>query len=238
MKRKRMKIAAISEQVHLEDDKISLPISITSDWRLVLQDSIVMEDLHKGCISLFDDIDSEMDLSATEMNHAVCFLEYAILHVKYRRYPHNQLLETIFSKAERPHTKLTSTLLKLVCHPFDPLRTVTLSFLDVHFSKSTVHFDIAKAMIELLPQLFKTLRPREIPFNEITIDFHRHLTSILDNVFGLPSATVEAIPSPTRELAFHPSSTHSSPHLSHNLRSIQLLSPLPSQRLANLFLDS
>ncbi|KAK2949918.1 hypothetical protein BLNAU_15147 [Blattamonas nauphoetae] len=146
-----------------------------------------------------------MDLSPTEMSHAVRFLEYAIIHVKYRGSPHNELLETIFSKAERPRPKLTSALLKLVCHPFYPLRTVALSFLDVNFSKSARKLHIAKAVIELLPQLIKTLRPHKIPLNGTTIDFHRHLTSILDNVFSLPSAKVETIPSTTRELAFHPS---------------------------------
>ncbi|KAK2946145.1 hypothetical protein BLNAU_18937 [Blattamonas nauphoetae] len=205
MKRKRMKIDSISDQALQEDDEISLPTSISSDWRLVLQNSVTMEDLHKGCISLFDDVDSEIGLSPTELSHAVRFLEYAILHVKYHKSPHNQLLEAIFSKAERPRPKLTSALLKLVCHPFDPLRTVALSFLDVNFSKSARKLHIAMAVIELLPQLFKTLRPREIPLNGTTVDFHRHLTSILDNVFSLPSAKVETIPSPTRELALHPS---------------------------------
>ncbi|KAK2945532.1 hypothetical protein BLNAU_19556 [Blattamonas nauphoetae] len=164
-----------------------------------------MEDLQQGCISLFDDVDSEMDLSPTELSHAVRFLEYAIIHVKYRQSPHDQLLETIFSKALRPPPKLTSALLKLVCHPFDQQRTVALSFLDVNFSKSARKLHIAKATIELMPQLFKTLRPREIPLNGTTIDFHRHLTSILDSIFCLPSAKVETIQPTTRELALHPS---------------------------------
>ncbi|KAK2954813.1 hypothetical protein BLNAU_10298 [Blattamonas nauphoetae] len=154
-----------------------------SDWRLVLQDSITTEDLRQGCLSLFDRVDSEMDLSQSETNHAVRFLEYSSLHIKYRRSPHNKLLEAIFPNDEPRQRSLTSTLLKLVCHPSDTLRAVALSFLDVSFSQSSREFFPTVAMTGLLPQLFNTLRPHEIPVNGITIEFHRYITSIVNTIF-------------------------------------------------------
>ncbi|KAK2956784.1 hypothetical protein BLNAU_8237 [Blattamonas nauphoetae] len=155
-----------------------------SDWRLVLQDSITSKDLLKGCLSLFDQIDTDLPLSETEMNHAARFLEYAGIHVKYRKYPHNQLLEPILSQEVYWKRNVTSALVKLVCHPSDTLRTVAFSFLDAAFSNSSRDIHPEVAATDLLPQLIKSLNPLEPPLNGTTIKFHRHITSILDDFFG------------------------------------------------------
>ncbi|KAK2956782.1 hypothetical protein BLNAU_8235 [Blattamonas nauphoetae] len=96
--------------------EISLSTSITSDWRLVLQDSITSKDLQQGCLSLLDQIDTDLPLSETEMNHAARFLEYASIHVKYRKSPHHQLLEPLLYEELCEQRKVTSALVKLFLH--------------------------------------------------------------------------------------------------------------------------
>ncbi|KAK2946159.1 hypothetical protein BLNAU_18903 [Blattamonas nauphoetae] len=136
MKLKRINIETMSEQSHQENGAITLPTSTMSDWRLVLQDSITTEALLKGCISLFDQIDTHLPLSETEMNHVVRFLEYATLHNQYRRFPHCKVLETILFNEEYRKRNVPSALLKLVCNPSNMLQTVALTFLDASISKS------------------------------------------------------------------------------------------------------
>ncbi|KAK2961969.1 hypothetical protein BLNAU_3025 [Blattamonas nauphoetae] len=187
LKRKRMNVEPMMEQALLEDDTINLPASTTSDWRLVLQDSITTDDLRQGCISLFEQDDSLLNLTPNEVFHAVHFLEYATIHMKYREYPHKHLLETIFPEERKCHTKLTSALIKLVCHPSDKLRAAALSFFDVGISNTSQRFYFAMAMAGHLFQLFEHLKPHSIPINETTIDFHHHNTSILDKFLRFSS---------------------------------------------------
>ncbi|KAK2941319.1 hypothetical protein BLNAU_23764 [Blattamonas nauphoetae] len=187
MIRKRIFVPTISESTNLEDVEISLPTSLTSDWRLILQDSITIYDLQEGCISLFDQINSDLKLTPFEINHAVRFLEYACLHIKHRDKPHNQLLETIFPEEKDCQTKLVSSLINLLSLPSDTLRTVFLSFLDASLCYSTRDLSVTMAMTGLLPQVFQILKPLEISLNSTTMEFHRHLTSIVDNFFNYSS---------------------------------------------------
>ncbi|KAK2946158.1 hypothetical protein BLNAU_18902 [Blattamonas nauphoetae] len=176
------------EHTRLGAHEITLPTSTMSDWRLVLQDSITSKELRSGCISLLDQIDTDLPLSETEMKHVVRFLEYSSIHVEYRGYPYNQLLETILSEDMYFHTNHTSALIKLVCHPSETLQTAALSFLDASIWNSfprDVHF--AAAVTRLLPRLLERLKPHEIPLNGMTIKFHRHLISILDTFFSVSS---------------------------------------------------
>ncbi|KAK2952980.1 hypothetical protein BLNAU_11969 [Blattamonas nauphoetae] len=183
MKRKRLTVPTIPEQDRLENDETSLPASIMSDCRLILQDSITIEDLREGCISLFDQVNSKMNLSQNEMNHAVRFLEYACIHIKYRKRPSSQLIETIFPKEKDRQTSLVSSLINLLSLPSDTLRTVILSFFDAGLSKTTRNFSVAVAVTGLFPQLFSMLKPHEIPLSDATMEFHHHVTSILDDFF-------------------------------------------------------
>ncbi|KAK2961966.1 hypothetical protein BLNAU_3022 [Blattamonas nauphoetae] len=187
LKRKRINIEELMEQVHLEGDTISLPTSTTSDWPLVLQDSITTDDLRQGCISLFEQVNTDLKLTPKEVFYTVRFLEYAGIHMIYREYPHKHLLETIFPEEEKCPTKLTSALIKLVCHPSNKLRAAALSFFDVGIANSSMVFTLAMATIGLLPQLFESLKPHEIPINEATIEFHRRITSIVDRFFDCTS---------------------------------------------------
>ncbi|KAK2959770.1 hypothetical protein BLNAU_5259 [Blattamonas nauphoetae] len=176
------------KQTPQDDDAITLPISTTSDWRLVLQDSITADTLRQGCISLFEQVNSEQNFTPIEMNHATRFLEYAHIHVKYRKYPYNKPHETILSEDVTEQTNLTSALLKLVCHPSNTLQMAALSFLDASISKSFPRESrFAVAVTRLLPQLLERLKPHEIPLNGTTIKFHRHLISILDKFFSISS---------------------------------------------------
>ncbi|KAK2961908.1 hypothetical protein BLNAU_2964 [Blattamonas nauphoetae] len=184
LKRKRMNVEPMLEQAHLEGDAISLPTSTTSDWRLVLQDSITTDALRQGCLSLFEQANSGLNLASNEVVHAVRFLQYATIHIKHRKYPHNELLETIFPEEEYCPAKLMSALIKLVCHPSDKLRAATLSFFAVGISNSTKRFSLAVAATGLLPQLFKCLKTHEIPLHGTTIDFHLQITSIVDKFFN------------------------------------------------------
>ncbi|KAK2947274.1 hypothetical protein BLNAU_17750 [Blattamonas nauphoetae] len=174
----------MSEQPHLEDGEISLSTSVPSDWRLILQDSITIEDLRQGCLSLFDQIDSALNLSKSEVNHAIRFLNYACMHIERRESPHNKLLETIFPEEEHRTTRLIWSLINLLSLPSDTLRTAAIFFADVGLRNSSKVFTIEIALTGLLPKLFLVLKPHEIPLNDKTIEFHRHLTSIVDTFFN------------------------------------------------------
>ncbi|KAK2950298.1 hypothetical protein BLNAU_14790 [Blattamonas nauphoetae] len=187
LKRKRINVEALMKQPHLEGDGISLPTSTTSDWRLVLQDSITTDDLRQGCISLFEQVNSGLIMTPNEVFHSSCFLEYAGIHMKYHEYPHKTLIGTVFPEEKHNPTKLTSALTKLVCHPSDKLRKVTISFLHVNFLKSPKQISPSIATTGLLPQLFESMKPHEMPINGITIDFHHHVTTIVDDFFDCSS---------------------------------------------------
>ncbi|KAK2962056.1 hypothetical protein BLNAU_3112 [Blattamonas nauphoetae] len=183
LERQRMKAESMMEQVHLEGDEITLPTSTTSDWRLVLQDSITNYDLKQGCISLFEQSNSRKKLTPIEVFHAVHFMGYATIHIEHRGYPHNKLIETIFHTEKICRKQPTSTFLKLIWHPSDKLRAVALSFLATSLRSSSDQFFIAVAAAGLLQKLFERLKPHEIPLNETTIEFHRHFTSISGRCF-------------------------------------------------------
>ncbi|KAK2941182.1 hypothetical protein BLNAU_23896 [Blattamonas nauphoetae] len=142
-----------------------------------------MDDLRQGCVSLFEQVNTSLDLTPIEVNHASRFLKYTEIHMKQRHPYFNELLVTIFPKTEPPHTKLTSALIKLVCHPSNTLQTVALAFIDIGLRTSSCGYLLAKVAPGFVSQLFNCLRPQEIPLNEYTIDFHRHMTSILDRCF-------------------------------------------------------
>ncbi|KAK2944462.1 hypothetical protein BLNAU_20610 [Blattamonas nauphoetae] len=178
------------EQTRLEGEEINLPTSSTSDWILVLQDSITTDDLRQGCVSLFKQINSEMTLATNEVFHAVRFLKYATIHIEHRKSRHTRLLETIFPEEGENLTKVTSTLIKLIYHPSDKLRTVALSFFDVLITKSSWKCTIAVVVTGLLPQLFERLKPQEIPLNGTTIEFHRHIISIVDMVLSISTPSI------------------------------------------------
>ncbi|KAK2953438.1 hypothetical protein BLNAU_11572 [Blattamonas nauphoetae] len=118
------------------------------------------------------------------MNHTSRFLEYVTIHIKHRRQPDTNILETILWKGIDIQTKLTNALIKLVCHPSDTLRTAVLSFLDAIVSKSSHDFSLTDRAPDLLPQLFGRLNPHQIPLNESTIVFHSHAISLLENFFA------------------------------------------------------
>ncbi|KAK2958827.1 hypothetical protein BLNAU_6330 [Blattamonas nauphoetae] len=180
LKTKRITFTPISEQADLENSENSLPASITLDWRLVLQDSLTINDLRQGYLSLFDQVNTGMKLNPIEVNHAVRFLEYTGMHIERRRGRDYLLMETIFPEEKDKQTKLISSLINLLSLPSDTLRTAALSFFDVGLRKSSVHFTVAVAATGLVPKLFFVLKPHEIPFCDTTMEFHRHLTSIVD----------------------------------------------------------
>ncbi|KAK2962001.1 hypothetical protein BLNAU_3057 [Blattamonas nauphoetae] len=183
LRRKRMNVEPMLEQAHLEGDEITLPTSTTSDWRLVLQDSITTDDLREGCISLFEQVNSGKKLTPNEVFHAVYFLEYATKHIEHGANCCSSLLENIFPEDEDCQTKLMPALLKIVCYPSDKLRAVVLSLFVISLSHSRDQFLLAVAATGLLPSLFERLKPHEIPLNRMTLDFHRHFTSIVDRFF-------------------------------------------------------
>ncbi|KAK2957187.1 hypothetical protein BLNAU_7781 [Blattamonas nauphoetae] len=179
----------MSEQSYLEDGEIVLPTFLTSDWRLVLQDSITTDDLRQGCISLFDQVDSDLSLSQTEMNHAVRFLKYAKIRIERPRHISDRPIDTIFRTEKDQPKRLATSLINLLSLPSDTLRTAVLSFFDVGLDESSISFTIAVSSTGLMPKLFLILKPHEIPLNDATMEFHRHLTSIMNYFFGY-SATL------------------------------------------------
>ncbi|KAK2957289.1 hypothetical protein BLNAU_7667 [Blattamonas nauphoetae] len=181
LKRKRINVVSMSEQPHLEDGEVALLASTTSDWRLVLLDAITTDDLRQGCISLFDQVNFGLKLTPNEINHACRFMKYAEIHIKHRDRPHNELIETIFPEEWRCQRKLTSALINLICHQSETLRTVSLSFFTAGLSQSPKQLSPAIAATGLMPQLFENLKPHDIPINGTTIEFHRHITSIVDD---------------------------------------------------------
>ncbi|KAK2947293.1 hypothetical protein BLNAU_17769 [Blattamonas nauphoetae] len=191
LKRKRLNVRTMSEQTHLGDGEISLLTTVMSDWRLVLQDSITRKDLRQGCLSLFDQVNSGLKLDQIEVNHAIRFLNYAVTHIEHRILFFDELLEIILWNTKDDLTKLMSSLINLLSLSSDPLRTAVLSFFVVSLRISTKDFRIEVAPTGLLAKLFLVLKPHEIPLNDTTIEFHRHLTSIVDHFFFfVPTATI------------------------------------------------
>ncbi|KAK2948303.1 hypothetical protein BLNAU_16752 [Blattamonas nauphoetae] len=192
MKRKRINVPTMSEQPSLGNDETTLPALIPSDWRLVLQDSITTDSLRQGCISLFDQVNSGLKLTPIEVYNASRFLKYAEIHIQHRKTPHNELIETVFPEEWHCQRKLMSALINLICHQSETLRTVALSFFTASLSQSSKQLSPAIAATGLMSQLFENLKPHEIPINETTIEFHRHITSIVDDFLFF--FTLETLP--------------------------------------------
>ncbi|KAK2962029.1 hypothetical protein BLNAU_3085 [Blattamonas nauphoetae] len=180
LKRKRINVEPMMKRAFQEGDEITLLTSTPSDWRLVLQDSITTDDLRQGCISLFDQVKSGMEFSPNELFHAVHYLEYATIHIEHGENGCSTFVDIISTEEKNCRTKLPSALLKLVCHPSNRLRAVALAFFDVG------QLNLTMTATGLVPQLFERLKPHEIPLNRTTFEFHRHITSIMDNFFVRP----------------------------------------------------
>ncbi|KAK2958706.1 hypothetical protein BLNAU_6209 [Blattamonas nauphoetae] len=118
------------------------------------------------------------------MNHAIRFIEYAGMHIKHRKVPHNLFFDLIYRDETDQHTNLLSSLINLLSLPSDALRTAVLCFLYFGLHYSCSDFNCAIVATGLLPKLFLVLKPHEIPLNGTTSEFHRHLTSIVDHFFS------------------------------------------------------
>ncbi|KAK2951098.1 hypothetical protein BLNAU_13941 [Blattamonas nauphoetae] len=109
------------------------------------------------------------------------------MHIEHRGRPDNQLLEILFWKSQENYIKQVSSLINLLSLPSFTLRTAALAFLDVGNRFTSRDFEIEIAATGLLPQLFSVLKPLEIPLNDTTMEFHRHLTSIVDSFLSFAS---------------------------------------------------
>ncbi|KAK2946638.1 hypothetical protein BLNAU_18474 [Blattamonas nauphoetae] len=139
-------------------------------------------------------VNSGLKLTLVEVNHACRFMKYAEIHIKHRDRPHNELIMTIFPEEWHCQRKLTSALINLICHQSESLRTVSLSFFTASLSRSPKQLSPAIAATGFMTQLFENLKPHEIPINGTTIDFHRHITSIVvdfSRFSALPSAIIQ-----------------------------------------------
>ncbi|KAK2954556.1 hypothetical protein BLNAU_10407 [Blattamonas nauphoetae] len=91
---------------------------------------------------------SKATLTQIEVNHAVRFLEYAIIHIKHYNHPYIKLTETIFPQEANCQTKVTSALINLICHPTNKLHTVAFSFFDAFTRHSSDKCTIAVTVTE------------------------------------------------------------------------------------------
>ncbi|KAK2943918.1 hypothetical protein BLNAU_21173 [Blattamonas nauphoetae] len=112
--------------------------------------------------------------------------------MEYRRYLYNEFLDATFPEEKNRPTKLISSLINLLSLPSDTLRTAALSFFDVGLRKSSFHFTVAVAATGLVPKLFFVLKPHEIPLCDTTMEFHRHLTSIVDNFLDFSPESIRS----------------------------------------------
>ncbi|KAK2950582.1 hypothetical protein BLNAU_14474 [Blattamonas nauphoetae] len=187
MKRKRLNVLTMSEQAPLKDGEISLSASVMSDWRVISQDSITEKDIQQGCLSLFDQVDSALTLSKSEVNHAIRFLNNTGMYIERRISSLNDILEAAYPEEKRRTTRFLSSLINLVSLPSDALKTAALSFFVIGLHKSSITFTIAVGLTGLLATLFSVLKPHEIPLNNTTIEFHRLLVSIVDDILRYSS---------------------------------------------------
>ncbi|KAK2956992.1 hypothetical protein BLNAU_8067 [Blattamonas nauphoetae] len=177
-KRRRHHLKPNSVRSHLEDAEIPLQTSITSDWRVISQDSITNDHLQKGCISLFKQEESGAELSPSEANHAIRFLEYTTMFFKDGCNSSEDFFRNIFSY-DFPRTTFTSSLLKMISHPSETLRAVALAFFSTVYSHQRSRFYLMITNTDFFTNLLSLLKPHEIPFSDTTMDFHRHVTSIM-----------------------------------------------------------
>ncbi|KAK2940134.1 hypothetical protein BLNAU_24960 [Blattamonas nauphoetae] len=134
-----------------------------------------MDDLRQGCVSLFEQVNTSLDLTPIEVNHASRFLKYTEIHMKQRHPYFNELLVTIFPKTEPPHTKLTSALIKLVCHPSNTLQTVALAFIDIGLRTSSCGYLLAKVAPPILPRSKTLTSEIEYPIFQPFDKYLQHL---------------------------------------------------------------
>ncbi|KAK2946954.1 hypothetical protein BLNAU_18112 [Blattamonas nauphoetae] len=156
----------------------NLTTSIEWDRRLVLQDCIGMDEIGEGCLSLFGHVDSEMTLSPVDINHAIRFLLYATIHIRYHQDDSKVLFEYLFPNCCLS-MELASTLLKLISLPCDALKHAFIAFYDTLHLYSSPSFTISEGTTGFMSGLFSVLKPHEIPVNSQTMELHGHLLSIL-----------------------------------------------------------
>ncbi|KAK2946701.1 hypothetical protein BLNAU_18373 [Blattamonas nauphoetae] len=200
-KRRRIHLEPKSVRSHLEDSEIPLQSSITSDWRVVSQDSITGYYLEKGCISLFKQVDSGTELSPSDVDHAIRFLNYITMFFKNDSQSPYSFFKYFFS-SDFPLTTFTSSLIKLISHPSNTLRTAAIAFFSIGFSNWKPEYFHKITETDFFFQLLSLLKPHEIPFGDATMEFHNHVTSIVLHFIDesdsfsenpLPSETVSSI---------------------------------------------
>ncbi|KAK2956951.1 hypothetical protein BLNAU_8026 [Blattamonas nauphoetae] len=177
-KRRRLYLEPNSVRSHLVGGDIPLQHSITSDWRVVSQDSITNDDLEKGCVSLFEQVGSGAELSPSEVNHAIRFMEYTTkLSTDGPRY----FLYSIHTaeKSYFPPKVDPSSFLKILSYPSDTLRAAAIAFFSAGYSVWMTEYSHKIAKTDFFSNLLSLLKPHEIPFNDTTLDFHRHVSKIL-----------------------------------------------------------
>ncbi|KAK2956973.1 hypothetical protein BLNAU_8048 [Blattamonas nauphoetae] len=180
LRRRRLHLEPNSDRLHLVGGEIHLQHSITSDWRVVSQDSINDDDLRKGCVSLFEQIDSGLELSSSEVNYAIRFLEYTTMSFQDGRRSSFDFFNATHVGC-RPPEVISSSLLKIISYPSETLRAATLAFFSTLFSGWSSRLTLDVAHTDFFPNLISFLKPHEIPFGDATMDFHRHVTNILIN---------------------------------------------------------
>ncbi|KAK2954136.1 hypothetical protein BLNAU_10953 [Blattamonas nauphoetae] len=182
MKRRRLHLEPNSDRLHLVGGDIPLQNSITSDWRVVLQDSIASYDLRKGCVSLFEHNQSVTELSSSEVDHTIRFLEYTTMYLHNVPQAPYRFFSDIFDGSSTSTTRMSS-LLKILSHPSETLRTVTLAFFSTGYSGWTPKYSHKIAKTDHFTRILSLLTPHEIPFSDTTMDIHRQVTSILFHFF-------------------------------------------------------
>ncbi|KAK2956964.1 hypothetical protein BLNAU_8039 [Blattamonas nauphoetae] len=177
-KRRRLYLEPNSVRSHLVGGDIPLQHSITSDWRVVSQDSITDDDLQKGCVSLFEQVKSGAELSPGEVNHAIRFMEYTTKLSTDGPRSFNWISLTTH-RSYRPPQVDPSSFLKILSHPSDTLRAAAIAFFSAGYSDFTTKYSRHIAETDFFSKLLSLLKPHEIPFNDATLDFHRHISEIL-----------------------------------------------------------
>ncbi|KAK2952619.1 hypothetical protein BLNAU_12447 [Blattamonas nauphoetae] len=143
LKRKRINPDTKAGQELLEGDDVPLTTSVSWDQRLVLQDGIGTDEIGEGCLSLFAHVDSEMELSQTDITHAIRFLRYTTLHMEYHEGGSKALFEYLFPNCCLSK-ELASTLLKLFSLPSDALKRAFIAFYAVVHQSTSPAFTISE----------------------------------------------------------------------------------------------
>ncbi|KAK2957001.1 hypothetical protein BLNAU_8076 [Blattamonas nauphoetae] len=122
-------------------------------------DSITNEVLRKGCVSLFEHVGSGTELSPSEVYHAIRFLEYTTMHLNNVLHSFYRFFRDLFG--------------------YETLSDVALAFFSTGSSHWMTQYSEEISKTDFFSQLLSLLKPHEIPFSDATINFHRHVTSIM-----------------------------------------------------------